>query len=87
MRKILNGKAYDTDTAEMIAEWESSGNWGNPIRWETLYRKKTGEFFLLINNPYMSGLTISPISEFEARMWIEDCANEKYEEIFGTQEE
>ena len=84
MRKIINGKAYDTDTADMIAEWQSCGD---PIRWETLYRKKTGEFFLLINDPYRTGVRISPISEFEANMWVEDCANEKYEEIFGTQEE
>lgn len=30
---------------------------------------------------------ISPLTEPEARVWVEECANDKYEAIFGEVEE
>lgn len=46
MKKIINGKKYDTSTAKYLGEYDfgyqSSFNWYR----EELYEKKTGEFFL-----------------------------------------
>lgn len=81
MRRIINGRAYDTDTAIKLAEWQSD------VKFETLYRKKNGEYFLLINDPCRTGTRIKSMSEAEAKRWVEDCSNEKYESIFGIQEE
>lgn len=47
MKKIINGKVYDTDTAKMVGSWDN-GHPTNDFAYcsEELYRKKTGEFFL-----------------------------------------
>ena len=46
MKKIIDGKLYDTDTATYIAhrEFGTPGDF-NHVE-ETLYQKKTGEFFV-----------------------------------------
>ena len=47
MKQIINGKKYDTETAERLA-CEDAGLPVNDFAYwcEELYRKKTGEFFL-----------------------------------------
>jgi len=46
MKKIINGKLYDTETAKLIAS-RSSGGSGSFSDWsECLYKKRTGEYFL-----------------------------------------
>ena len=87
MRMIIKGKAYDTDTAQKKAEWMSDGCNGGSYRWEKLYRKKTGEYFIYEEDPYRTGSHIYPITEDEAKEWAEEKANSKYEEIFGPVEE
>lgn len=96
MKKIINGKKYNTDTAQRLGEWDN-GQYGIfDYEEETLYRKKTGEFFICgsggaaskyacsVREGTASGSQISPISWEEARQWAEDHLNpEKYEEIFG----
>lgn len=96
MKKIINGKKYNTDTAQRLGEWDN-GQYGNfDYEEETLYRKKTGEFFICgsggaaskyacsVREGTASGSQISPISWEEARQWAEDHLDpEKYEEIFG----
>ena len=67
---------------------------------ETLYRKKTGEFFLrgsggartIYSEPMERGSRgssrIVPLTEAEAREWLEAYADaDKYIEIFGEVEE
>ena len=53
MKKIINGKLYNTETAkEMAYIINSNGTYSrNDFRWfeETLDKKKTGEFFLYGN--------------------------------------
>lgn len=46
MKKIINNKVYDTETAVKVGSWDN-GEYGD-IHYicETLYRKKTGEFFI-----------------------------------------
>ena len=46
MKKVINGKMYNTDTAKRMADW-SYGYPGNFEYYEEeLYKKKTGELVL-----------------------------------------
>lgn len=98
MRKIIDGKVYDTETAKFLAEFES--NFAvNDFNWymENLYIKKTGEYFLygkgngltsykksMSGGGWTSGEKIIPLSEEEAQKWAEENIESKeYEEIFG----
>ena len=47
MKKIINGRLYDTDTAILIGYWDNGYGAGDFHKcYEELYRKKNGEFFL-----------------------------------------
>ena len=101
MKKIINGKRYDTDTATLIG----SAGYGYPgdfNYWtEDLYRKKTGEFFLYGEGGPMSrysrrtgqneisgGAEIRPLSLKEAQEWAEEHLDaDEYEQVFGKIEE
>lgn len=102
MKKIINGKKYDTDTAKEVGYW-NNGLLSTDIDYvaETLYQKKTREFFLCgeggarteyadYRGEYDSyrGYKIIPLAEDEVKKWAEDHLTvEKYEEIFGEVEE
>ena len=47
MKKIINGKVYDTASAKLVGEWDN-GRYGRDFGRcaEELYQKRTGEFFL-----------------------------------------
>ena len=99
MKKIINGKLYDTSTAkEMGSCWNGLGSRDfNHIN-ETLYRKKTGEFFLygeggpmtkyaesIGQNQWSGGEEIIPLTVESARQWAEDSLSaDEYKKIFGT---
>lgn len=101
MKKIINGKRYDTDTATLIG----SAGYGYPgdfEYWEeNLYRKKTGEFFIhgkggamskysrmTGQNEWSGGEEIRPISFKEAQEWGEKYLDaDEYEQVFGKIEE
>ena len=102
MKKIINGKRYDTETAEYIG----STSWGDGPRdfnyWsEELYRKRTGEFFLhgegganskyreeISMNSWSGGERIIPLTDEEAREWAEEYLDsEAYEKLFTVTEE
>lgn len=102
MKKVINKKLYNTETAERLGEYEP-----NPYRsdfhWfcETLYRTKSGNFFLHGNgnaaskysrscgqNEWCGDEKIVPLSYDEAQAWAEkhlDC--DDYINIFGEPEE
>lgn len=100
MRKIINGKMYNTETAKRIGfySWNYVGNFD--YFEESLYRKKTGEFFLYgeggPNSKYgvwegnsgSGSAMIKPMSESSAKEWLadHDCVDE-YIELFGEVEE
>jgi len=102
MKQIINGKMYNTETAEEIGAW-SNGLGRNDFRNrdEILYRKKTGEFFLygrggaLTNwadscngNMTCEGCGIEPLSIESAKQWIEKFLDaDKYVKYFGEVEE
>ena len=87
MRKIIEGRLYDTDTARQVGStWHTSGFSKTDFHYyeEELYRKRTGEYFLhgwggprtRYAEPYgQSGWTggerIMPLSYDEAREWAE----------------
>ena len=101
MRKVINGLPYDTKTAEKLTE----NSYSNPrdFNWyeETLYRKRTGEYFLYYegnaNSPYSKRINsntwggdqgIRPLTVLEAQRWAEKaCDGDEYEKIFGKIEE
>ena len=101
MKKIINGKLYDTDTAKAIAGKEE--NYGkNDYRtfYETLYKKKTGEYFLAgeggpltkyaanCNGLKGFGEAIIPLKTEEAKAWVEtNLPAEAYIDLFGEPEE
>lgn len=46
MKKIIDGKTYNTETAKVVSV-SCNGEYGNmSYVEETLYKKKTGEYFL-----------------------------------------
>lgn len=101
MKKIINGKKYDTDTAECVSCWSNGYGCGDfQYAEERLFRKKTGEFFLhgeggamsnyaeSYGNERYGGEKIIPLSENEAKEWAERNLDvEEYEAIFGEVEE
>lgn len=100
MIKIINRKKYDTDTAYCIATNEAYPPRDFKHYEEELYQKENGEFFLhgkggglskyassIDNHTFDFGEEIIPLSEEEAREWVETYANECYEDIFGEVEE
>ena len=98
MKKIINGKIYDTDTAKEIGS-QDNGLYTNDLYYvcETLYKKKTGEFFLLGeggagtnyskrcgSNNWCGSSTIIPMSFEEAQKWAEKhLSADEYQQIFG----
>ena len=102
MRKIIKGKLYDTDTANMIGE-NSNGCYRSDAHYcsEKLYQKRTGEFFLYGeggaysqygesygDGSYGFGKCIIPMNEKDAREWMETYGDaDKYIAVFGEVEE
>jgi len=87
MKRIINGKKYNTDTANIIIKLESEYNKSSTDYYcFKLYKKCSGEFFLCT---YCSDRAdfITLLSKDEAKKWVEDKANDYYEEIFGEVEE
>ena len=102
MKKIINGKLYDTDTAKEVGGWANYGSWRdfNHVE-ETLYRKRTGEYFLFgeggpstkyarrtEQNMWSGGSQIIPLSPETAREWAEEhLSADDYAELFGMPDE
>lgn len=100
MKKIINGKKYDTDTATLYVDRDNNCT-GFSHTYEALYLKKTGEFFLyghsgpmgkyaraVGDNTVSGGSDIIPLSFEEARQFAERYASvDEYERLFGEVEE
>lgn len=81
MKKVIKGKTYDTKTAKAIAS-AVGGTWGDPRGWsETLYRKRTGEYFLHgsggSESSYAEGEAIRPLTWDEAAEWARKNLDEE----------
>lgn len=99
MKKIIGGKSYDTSTAREVAS-TSHGDGPRDFRYyaETLYCKRTGEYFLAGEGGPMSkyahsagqncwsgGQKIFPLTLAEAKAWAEEeMSADDYEAEFGA---
>lgn len=98
MKKIINGKVYDTETAKVVGGWDNGlgrRDFGNVV--EILYRKRTGEYFIhgeggpaskysvsCGNNSWSGGEKIIPLSYQTAKEWAEEHLScDEYELEFG----
>lgn len=85
MKKRIDKKLYDTDTALKIASWEELPGDFSYIC-ETLYRKRSGEYFLhgeggprsmygiQEGSNFRGGATIVPLTYEQAEKWAEEHA-------------
>lgn len=102
MRKIINNKSYDTEKAARIGSY-NHGEYVTDFGYycETLYRKRTGEYFLhgeggpaskyaesLGNGSWQGGEKIEPMTYEAATAWaIDHLDTEDYQAEFGEVEE
>ena len=97
MKKIINGRKYDTETAREIASYSNELPCTDLYYFsETLYQKHTKEFFVYGHGGAASkyaeicfdgrtgGETIIPLSLDEAKDWVSShSTTEIYETLFG----
>ena len=101
MKKVINGTLCDTDTAKKLGE-DSYSNPGDFQYWvETLYRTKSGKYFLhgeggamtkyavcVSQNEWSSGEKIIPLDLDSAQRWAEEHLDgDAYIAAFGEPEE
>lgn len=99
MKKIINNKVYDSEKATRVGDWDNGllySDFGYVS--ETLFRKRTGEYFLLGDGGAMSkyavhgggnswggGTKIIPLTYANAKEWAEaHLSAETYESEFGA---
>ena len=102
MKKVINGALYNTDTAQVLACVEPNGSNVRDFSYfrETLYRTKSGKYFLhgeghgnsrygeWHGNTRGWGEQIRPYTPEEARKWAEENLEaDEYAQIFGEPEE
>lgn len=60
MKKVVDGKLYDTETAELVHEWDN-GRYGNDFRYRSkdLYRTKKGNWFMYHVGGPMTDMSVS----------------------------
>lgn len=98
MKKIINGKMYDTETAKEVAScYHGEGPRDFRHYSETLYKKRTGEYFLAGEggpmthyavstgqNSWSGGEKIIPLTYSEATEWAErEMDADDYQAEFG----
>lgn len=85
MKKRINGKVYNTDTAKLVGYYKAPLTYSDfGFYMESLYRKRTGEYFLHGDGGPMTkyakscedgsigwGEDIIPLSNSLAKRWIE----------------
>ena len=101
MKKIIEGKVYNTETAECVGGWDNRQYGSFDFNRKNQYRKRTGEFSIhgtggartryakqTGNNLWGEGEQIIPVAYEEARKWSEEFLNgDEYEKIFGAVDE
>ena len=97
MKQVIDGKIYNTETAELIHEWDN-GLYGNDFGQceESLYKTKKGAYFIAGSGGAMSKYAksygnntggsegIEVVTEKEAMAWLEEHeGTEALQEYFG----
>lgn len=98
MKKVINGSLYNTETARRLGGWSNTNNYRDfNYCEETLYRTKSGKFFIhgeggamskyaqtINSNEWSGGEKIIPCTYDEAREWAEvHLDGEDYIAAFG----
>lgn len=102
MKKVIDGALYNTDTANLLGEWDNNFS-RNDFNYceEALYLTKSGKYFLygfggglskysvsVGNNSWSGGEKIQPMSPVAAREWAEKhLETEEFIKAFGEPEE
>jgi hypothetical protein len=101
VRKIIDGRTYNTDTSKKIGSWDNN-YYPNDFAYcsEILYKNTKGAYFMYGEGGAMSkyathqgdssgwGEEITPFTSEEARVWAEGHLDaEGYEKEFGSPEE
>ena len=101
MRKVINGRTYNTATSKRVGSWDN-GVYGSDFRSceEDLYKNTKGAYFLVGSGGPLSKYSVShgnetsgsteliPMTVEEAQAWAEERLDvEDYEAEFGVQEE
>lgn len=99
MKRIIDGKRYDTKTATLIYAYESPYP-RSDFNWyvETLHRTSKGNYFLAgeggplskyaerSGNETRGGSDLKPISDKDAQRWLEKRgASDELEALFGEE--
>ncbi len=98
MKRVIDGKIYNTETAELLHEW-SNGKFTSDFGHceESLYKTKKGAYFIAGEGGAMTGYArscgsnstyggsgIRVLSEAEAMTWLEEHeGTEALQEYFG----
>jgi len=85
MRRVIDGVAYDTDKAELVASGSHDSEWSQAF-W-SLYRNTAGVYFEVAAGH--DGVVESwiPFNDQEAQEWLEKHANHLVEQYFGLMPE
>ena len=85
MRKVINGVAYDTETAELVARVDHGHE--SSQAWWALHRNQAGVFFEVVadHDGVVDGCY--PLSSRQAQQWLERHANHLVEIYFGPMPE
>jgi hypothetical protein len=102
MRKVINGRTYNTETSKVIGTWDNNYPCNDFHSCEeTLYKNAKGAYFLYGEggpmskyaksagqNSWTGGKEITPLTREEAQEWAEEHLDvDEYEAEFGMQEE
>lgn len=101
MKKIIEGRVYNTETAKLLGEFSYSNSRDFNHFTEELYRTKSGAYFIhgeggpasryskqVEQNSWTGGQEIRAVSPQGARAWAEaNLTADEYAEIFGEPEE
>src|SRR5580658_1401363 len=85
MKRIIEGVIYDTETAAEVA----SGDHGHEasLAWWTLYRTRHGAFFEVVAGHDGVIEKFNPLTDKQARRFLEVNANHLVEKYFGPMPE
>ena len=88
MKRVINGKLYNTDTSELVCDntWRDGTNRMNTGRCTSLYKTKSGQFFVYHETCWQGERnTIRSLTISEAKQYFEDfyADADDYNDVFG----
>lgn len=87
MRSEIRGKVYNTETSRMISSFEKGDPDTNGYRYEALYKKRNGEFFLY-RKEYTSEMSedIKPLTLDRVRTWaVRNMESSEYKKFMAKE--